>query len=130
MEHGKKMIACRNCDTLFHKRILTGRGEIACCPRCGSTLYSSASRRINITSSVTLTALITLLIAQACPILELVADGITSQTTLTGASRVLWHENMRFVALLVFGSTILFPLTELVALLYVLLPVRAGYIPQ
>jgi paraquat-inducible protein A len=129
MEHGKKMIACRNCDTLFHKRTLTGRGMIACCARCGSTLYGSASRRINITSALTLAALITFLIAQACPILELVADGITSQTTLIGAIVVLWHENMQLVAILVFGSTILFPLTELVALLYVLIPIRAGYIP-
>jgi paraquat-inducible protein A len=129
MEHGKKMIACRNCDTLFHKRILTGRGEIACCLRCGSTLYGTASRRINITSAVTLAALITFLIAQVCPILKLVADGITSQTTLVGAIEVLWHENMQFVAVLVFGSTILFPMTELVALLYVLIPIRAGYIP-
>ena len=129
MEHGKKMIACRNCDTLFQKPILTGRGDVACCPRCGSTLYSSASRRINITSALTLAALITFLIAQTCPILELVADGITSQTTLTGAIMVLWHENVQFVAALVFGLTILFPLTELVALLYVLIPIRAGYIP-
>jgi len=129
MEHGKKMIACRNCDTLFHKRILTGRGEIACCTRCGSTLYGTASRRINITSAVTLAALITFLIAQVCPILKLVADGITSQTTLVGAIEVLWHENMQFVAVLVFGSTILFPMTELVALLYVLIPIRAGCIP-
>lgn len=56
------------------------------------------------------------------------ADGITSQTTLTGAIMVLWHENMQFVAALVFGSTILFPLMELVALLYVLIPIQAGYI--
>jgi paraquat-inducible protein A len=129
MEHGKNLIACRNCDTLFRKRILTGRGEFAYCPRCGSTLYDSASRRINIMSALTLAALITFLIAQACPILELVADGITSQTTLAGAIAVLWQENMQFVAVLVFGTTILFPLTELVALLYVLIPIRAGYIP-
>jgi len=129
MEYGKKIIACRYCDTLFQKPILTGRDEVACCPRCGSTLYSSASRRIKITSALTLAALITFLIAQACPILELVADGITSQTTLTGAIMVLWHENVQFIAALVFGLTILFPLTELTALLYLLMPIRAGYIP-
>ena len=36
---------------------------------------------------------------------------------------------MQIVAVMVFCSTILFPLTELVALLYVLIPLRAGYVP-
>ena len=129
MEYDRNLIACRNCDTLVRKRGLNGRGEIACCPRCGSTLYSNMSRRINLTSAVALAALITFLIAQAYPILELVADGTTSQTTLIGAIVVLWRENMQFVAALVCCSTVLFPLTELLALLYVLIPVSAGYIP-
>jgi paraquat-inducible protein A len=72
MEYDRNLIACRNCDTLVRKRRLSGRGEIACCPRCSSTLYSNMSRRINLTSAVALAALITFLIAQAYPILELV----------------------------------------------------------
>ena len=36
---------------------------------------------------------------------------------------------MQVVAIIVFCSTILFPLTELVALLYVLIPLRAGFVP-
>jgi paraquat-inducible protein A len=36
---------------------------------------------------------------------------------------------MEIMAVLVFCSTILFPLCELLALLYVLLPLRAGYVP-
>ena len=78
---------------------------------------------------MTLAALITFLIAQAFPIVELDANGITSQTTLIGAIVALWSENMQVVAVLVFCSTILFPLTELLALLYVLVPLRAGYVP-
>ena len=129
MEYARNLIACRNCDMLIRKRRLIGRGEIAFCPRCSSTLYSNMSRRINLASAVALAALITFLIAQAYPILELVADGTTSQTTLIGAIVVLWRENMQFVAALVFCSTVLFPLTELLALLYVLIPVSTGYIP-
>jgi len=36
---------------------------------------------------------------------------------------------MEIVAVMVFCATILFPLTEMVALLYVLLPIRRGFIP-
>jgi len=79
-----------------------------------------------LTSAITLAALITFLIAQAYPILKLVADGSASQTTLIGAILVLWRENMQFVAALVFCSTVLFPLTGLLALLYVLTSINAG----
>ncbi|KAH0442848.1 hypothetical protein KCU90_g1586, partial [Aureobasidium melanogenum] len=78
---------------------------------------------------MTLAALITFIIAQAFPIVELETNGITSQTTLFGALIALWGEDMQIVAVMVFCSTILFPLTELVALLYVLIPLRAGYVP-
>ena len=36
---------------------------------------------------------------------------------------------MQIVAVMVFCATTLFPLTELVALLYVLIPIRSGYVP-
>lgn len=40
-----------------------------------------------------------------------------------------YGENMQFVAALVFCSTVLFPLTELLALLYVLISISTGYTP-
>jgi paraquat-inducible protein A len=73
--------------------------------------------------------LFTFLIAQGYPILELDANGITSQTTLFGALVALWNQDMQIVAVMVFCATTLFPLTELVALLYVLIPIRSGYVP-
>lgn len=78
---------------------------------------------------MTLAALFTFLIAQGFPIVELEANGLTSETTLIGAILALWNEQMEIMAVLVFCSTILFPLCELVALLYVLLPLRSGYVP-
>jgi paraquat-inducible protein A len=127
MEHDN-LIACHECDTLFRKPRLVGR-KVARCPRCGATLYAGVSRKLDGISAMTLAALITFLIAQGFPIVELETNGITSQTTLFGALVALWNENMQIVAVMVFCSTILFPLTELVALLYVLVPLRAGYVP-
>ncbi len=127
MEHDR-LIACHECDALFQKPRL-GRRRLARCPRCKATLYSSTSGRLDGICAITLAALITFLIAQGFPILELEANGITSQTSLFGAIQALWAENMQIVAVIVFCSTTLFPLTELVALLYVLLSVRAGFVP-
>jgi paraquat-inducible protein A len=104
------LIACHECDALLSRRSLPRR-TTAHCPRCGTLLYRAMSSNLDRVCAITLAALITFLIAQAFPIVELDA------------------KNMQVVAVLVFCSTILFPLTELVALLYVLVPLRAGYVP-
>jgi paraquat-inducible protein A len=122
------LIACHECDALLRKPRLSKKMS-ARCPRCQATLYSSSSVQLERICAVTLGALITFLIALAFPIVELEVNGITSRTTLTGALVALWNENMEVVAIVVFCSTILFPLTELLALLYVLIPVRAGFVP-
>ncbi|CAB3781397.1 hypothetical protein LMG28614_01247 [Paraburkholderia ultramafica] len=128
MEHDN-LIACHECDTLFRKPRLVGR-TAARCPRCGATLYRGVSRKLDSICAMTLAALITFVIAQGFPIVELETNGITSQTTLFGALVALWDEDMQIVAVMVFCSTILFPLTELVALLYVLVPLRSGHVPS
>ncbi|WP_321800065.1 paraquat-inducible protein A [Caballeronia sp. J97] len=122
------LIACHECDALFHKRALPQRTS-AKCPRCGSLLYRSISSNLDKISAMTLAALFTFVIAQGFPIVELDANGLTSETTLIGAIVALWNEQMEIMAVLVFCSTILFPLCELLALLYVLLPLRSGYVP-
>jgi paraquat-inducible protein A len=123
-----RLIACHDCDALFQKPRL-GRRRLARCPRCGAVLYGSSTGRLDPICAMTMAALITFLIAQTFPIIELEANGITSQASLFGAIEVLWTENMQIVAVMVFCSTILFPLTELLALLYVLLSVRTGFVP-
>jgi paraquat-inducible protein A len=123
-----KLIACHECDALYRKPRLLGR-QTARCSRCGGTLYTSGSAQIDRICAMTLAALITFLIAQAFPIIELDANGIISESSLFGALVVLWGEDMQIIAVMVFCATILFPLTELVALLYVLLPIRRGVVP-
>jgi paraquat-inducible protein A len=122
------LIACRECDALLRKPHLAKKWS-ARCPRCGATLYRSSAVRLDRISALTLGALITFLIAQAFPIVELDVNGVTSQTTLIGALVALWNEDMELVAAVVFCSTILFPLVELLALIHVLIPIRAGFVP-
>jgi paraquat-inducible protein A len=122
------LIACHDCDALLRKPRHSAKGSTRC-PRCGAMLYRPSAVQLERITALTLAALFTFLIAQAFPIVELDLNGVTSQTTLSGALVALWNEGMEVVAIAVFCSTILFPLIELTALLYVLVPIRAGVVP-
>ncbi|MDR6390991.1 paraquat-inducible protein A [Paraburkholderia phenoliruptrix] len=122
------LIACHECDALFRKPRLRGK-SCAYCRRCGAVLYRGMARPLDGICALTLASLFTFVIALGSPLLELETGGITSRTSLLGALVTLWNQDMQLVAAMVFCSTVLFPLTELAALLYVLVAVRQGYVP-
>ncbi|MEB2609267.1 paraquat-inducible protein A, partial [Burkholderia cenocepacia] len=122
IERGVEICICHECDALLHKPRLSGR-EIARCPRCDALLYRNSAAQIERICALALAALITFTIAQAFPILEMDLNGTRVQTTLIGAIDTLWHQDMEIVGVMVFCSTVLFPLVEMAALLYVLLPI-------
>ncbi|WP_322024741.1 paraquat-inducible protein A [Burkholderia sp. BCC1977] len=122
------LIACHECDALLHKPHLARR-EIARCPRCDALLYRDSTTQIERISALAVAALVTFIIAQAFPILEMDLNGTRVQTTLIGAIDALWRQDMAIVGVMVFCSTVLFPLVEMAALLYVLLPIRRGVVP-
>lgn len=122
------LIACHECDALLHKPRLSGK-DTARCPRCDALLYRSGSAQVDRICALTTGALITFLIAQGFPILEMDVNGMRVQTTLFGALEAMWNQGMPLVAVMVFCSTLLFPLVEMSALLYVLFPLRSGAVP-
>ncbi|TDY23076.1 paraquat-inducible protein A [Paraburkholderia sp. BL6665CI2N2] len=123
----KKLIACHECDLLFRKPLLRD-GQAASCSRCRASLEGTqgASVPLDRIGALTVAALITFCIAQAFPVIQLQTNGMTSEATLLGAVWALWTGHMRIVATMVLCSAILFPLIELLALLYVLVPLRLG----
>ncbi len=123
--HRYDLISCHDCGTLHRKRPVRPR-ERARCVRCSAILYRGTSADLTRVIAITLGALLVYLIAQCCPIVEIEFSGMTSSATLVGAIRVLWSERMQVVAVMVFLFTVLFPLVELGALLYIALGLRAG----
>ena len=119
------LISCHECGTL-HRKAPLGPRQKARCVRCRSVLYRGTSAGPERMAAIVLGAVLTFLIAQFCPIVELEVNGLRSSATLFGAIVVLWQEQMQLVAAIVFLSTILFPAVELGALLYVTLGLRAG----
>jgi paraquat-inducible protein A len=65
-------------------------------------------------------------VANSFPFLSFDMNGQMTQTTLSSGSRVLWQQGRVAVAALVFLTTILAPLIQILLTLYVLVPLHLG----
>jgi paraquat-inducible protein A len=124
-----KLIACHECDLLQRETPLPLGGEV-CCVRCGGELYRSHPQSLDRSLAYTLAALTLFVIANLFPVVGLVAQGQLIQTTLFGTVHILYVEDMRLVAVLVFVTTILMPGAEIAAMCYLMLPLRLGWVPR
>jgi paraquat-inducible protein A len=122
------LVACHECDLLQREVPLPG-GGVARCGRCGAELYRDRPASVDRSLALTAGALLLFIIANSFPILGLALQGQVINTTLYGAVERLWDEDMKSVAALVFATTIAMPALELLALAYLLLPVRLGSVP-
>ncbi len=98
--------------------------------RCGAELYRNRPDGINRALSFTLAALVAFALANAFPIVGLIVQGDLVQTTLFGAAWVLYRDGMWPIAALVFITTIVMPLLEMLAMVYLLLPLRLHGVPR
>jgi paraquat-inducible protein A len=123
------LIACHECDLLQQEPILPP-GGVACCPRCSAVLFRHVPDSVDRALAYTLGAAFLFIIANVFPIVGLEAAGIANATSLYGAVESIWKNDMEGVAALVFITTILIPAVELTLMLYVLLPLKLGQMPQ
>lgn len=124
----RRLIACEECDVL-HRRIALNAGCAAHCIRCGAELFRSRTFHIDTVLALTIGSLLVLVMANAFPIVTLEMKGARNGSTLFGAIETLYREGRPIVAGLVLTTTILLPLTELMILLYLLVPLRQGRLP-
>ena len=123
------LIACHECD-LLQREIALPPGGTACCPRCGGVLYRSIPDGADRTLAYMLGAAMLFVVANAFPIVALEAQGTRISTTLFGTVRTLHEQDMTSVAVLVFVTTFLMPALEIGAMLYMLLPLKLGWVPR
>ena len=125
MHRRPDLIVCEECDAVHHRPVLR-RAEVAHCQRCGAEMERDTGSRQQRLLPLTVASLIMFVIANSFPIVQIELQGLTSQTTLIGAVKVLGMEGMSLVAMLVLATTILFPLLQLLVLFYLLLPTAHG----
>jgi paraquat-inducible protein A len=118
-------VACHDCDLMQHVGRLPG-GATAVCRRCGAVLRRHRRNSLERTLALVTAALVLFTLANAFPFLEFKLEARTRETTLITGVLELYRQGMRPVAVLVFLTTILVPLLQLLGLLYVLLPLRIG----
>ena len=122
------LIACHECD-LLQREVPLPRGGVARCVRCGAELYRSHPDSLERSLALTAGAIVLFAIANSFPIVGLKLQGELIQTTLFHTVTRLYDEDMKSVAALVFATTMLMPALELLAMTWLLLPLRLGRVP-
>lgn len=123
-----QLIVCHDCD-LLQREIPLKPGCAASCRRCGALLYRNATDSIERTLAYTLAAAMLFVIANVFPLFAIELQGSHSQITLFGAVHSLWDQQMSFISLLVFLTTLLIPALELCTMIYLLLPLKFRHVP-
>lgn len=122
------LTACHECDLLQREPILPP-GGIACCVRCNAVLFRHTPDLVDRGLAWTLAAAILFVVANFFPIVGLEVQGTLNATSLYGAVERIWDNDMQGVAALVFITTILIPAMEISLMLYLLLPLKYGWLP-
>ncbi|MBF0438330.1 MAG: paraquat-inducible protein A [Magnetococcales bacterium] len=123
------LVACHDCDALYRLPELPVGGVVRC-ERCGAELLRRRASTLDSTLAFSLTGLILFLIANLNPLLILKLGGRVQGNTLFAGVEALAKAGMWELAVLVFGTSMLFPLVTLVGMLYLLLPLKFGQLPK
>jgi paraquat-inducible protein A len=121
-------IACHECDLLYELPSLP-EGSVAKCSRCGAVLQRHKRDSLDRTLSWSIAGLILFVVANSFPFLALKSGGLVRETTLITGVEELYKQDMPSVAVLVFLTSILFPLVQLSGMLYLLLPLKVNRLP-
>jgi paraquat-inducible protein A len=122
------LIACHECD-LLQREVLLPAGGVAHCPRCGAELYRSHPDSFELSLALITGAILLFIIANLFPIVGIKLQGQFVQTTLFNAVQTLYNDDMQSLAVLVMLTTIIMPALQLLAMIYLLLPLKMGRVP-
>ena len=123
MDSSIAAIACPGCDLLL-KRVESAPGKKLFCPRCNTTLYQKKVDSITKTLAVSISGLLVYVPAVFMPLLTLEAMGIQQYGSIFDAFYTFYQQKYYFVAVLVFITSILFPLLKLSFLFSVALQLK------
>ncbi|MEM7407449.1 MAG: paraquat-inducible protein A [Pseudomonadota bacterium] len=121
------LIACHECDALFRRVPLTKRAR-AHCTRCGAVLYRHLGGT-DLPLALAVAGLGLFFLAHVFPFLALRVEGLEQQSLVVSGVATLWEADMPELAVLVALTSIVFPLFNLLGLLWLLVPLRLGWRP-
>ncbi len=118
--HDQEIIACHDCDLLQKLPHLVA-GESALCTRCGARLYKRKHNTLNRSLAFVLTATVLFVVANSFPFMSLNSQGNIVDSTLLSGALALFERGNVILSSLVVLTTFVFPLANLLGLLYILL---------
>jgi paraquat-inducible protein A len=119
------LIVCHACDLAQQIDRIAGPARVRCV-RCRAELYRTNGRSLDAAIALAATALGLFVLANAYPLVALKVGGTTRVATLVGAALGLYDQGYGTVAVLVLFTAFLVPLAQILAFLYVLVPLRRG----
>ncbi len=125
MNPSNHLTACPACDLLM-ETISIKQGEKAVCPRCETLLRQAKTHSITKVLAITSSALIAYIPAIFTPLLTLKTMGLAQSGSIFDTFLSFYHQKYYFVAVLVFVTSIFFPLLKLSLLFFVSLQLKIG----
>lgn len=116
------LMSCHECDLLTQLSPLPPHGA-AYCSRCGSLLVQSKPNSIERSLALTIASLILFVVAVSFPFLAMKSGSFEQQSNLITGVWLLYVQGMAGMATVVFLTCMLFPVLQIAAMLYVLLPI-------
>jgi paraquat-inducible protein A len=116
--------------TVCHACDLVHRGEAAPilistrCSRCHAPLHRPQSAHLDTAIALAISALVLFTLGNLYPIVTLHINGATRSTTLVGSALGLYRQGFPLLTLIVVLTTVVAPLAQIFALLYLLIPLR------
>jgi paraquat-inducible protein A len=104
--------------------------EAAHCIRCGAVLYKHKPNSLERTLAFAFAGLILFILANSFPFLGLKIGSQVRETTLITGIYELYVQGMQVIAILVLFTTVLVPFTQMLCLLYILLPLKSHRLPK
>ena len=123
-----EIISCHECDH-FHRFVPIPSGATATCDFCGSFLYRNTANALNRSLALYITAFILFLIANFFPFLSLTLGGRVVENILLSGGWAMHEMGMSDLGVLIFMTSIGFPLVTMLGMLYLLIPVKFGVLP-
>ena len=120
-----EIIACHECDHLHHYELIPA-GAKANCLHCGNLLYRHVPNSLNRSLALYITALILFIIANTFPFLSLELGGRVVENILFSSGWAMYEMGMGELGILIFLTSILFPLIVIVGMIYLLVPASFG----
>ncbi len=124
-----RVIQCPDCGRDQSLPDLPLGAEALCC-RCESRLFRKTRDTVQQTLALAVAGLILFCIANTFPFLSLKIEGQVRETTFITGILGLYQQGMYGVAGLVLLTSVIFPLVQLLGLIYLLMPILAGTVAR